>query len=242
MNKLRFTFRSNPQEVFDSSLADLTLEWPVVSVSLNGTLIDGNIDLVYTGAGNNRNIIVKEYTADLTKNFDNLSFTMSTRKINYEQIPGLGYQCQDEDSFISDAEYNHISQWSNIVFTVAEVMKVEYSEDDGATWNSFKYDSCYAYMIPGGLFNGKELVSTTLGSKIPGSTREKIAVADMISVAAQLGLPYTNEGMPIIARPALGFDSYMLINYNGQSDVSSVVAQEDLNVDQYTCLCFYTPE
>ena len=67
MSKLRVTFRTNPTEVFDGSMADLTLEWPVVSLTVNGTLVDPSIDLVYTGAGQNRNIIVKEYDVNLTK-------------------------------------------------------------------------------------------------------------------------------------------------------------------------------
>ena len=242
MSKLRVTFRTNPTEVFDGSMADLTLEWPVVSLTVNGTLVDSGIDLVYSGAGQNRNIIVKEFDLGLSKNFDSLGFNLSTRKINYEQIPGLGYQCQDEDSFISDAEFNHITSWSNIVFTVAEVMKIEYSEDGGATWASFSYDSCYSYMVPGGLFNGKELVSTTIGPKIPGSSREKLTVAEMKTVASQLGLPYTNDGMPILARTDLGFDAYCILNYNGDAEYDNVIAQEDAKVDQFTCICIYNPD
>ena len=223
-------------------MADLTLEWPVVSLTVNGTLVDPSIDLVYTGAGQNRNIIVKEYDVNLTKNFDSLMFDLNTRKINYEQIPGLGYQCQDEDSFISDAEFNHINSWSNVIFTVAEVMKIEYSQDDGATWDSFKYDSCHSYMVPGGLFDGKELVSVTVGPKIPGSSREKLNVPEMKVVASQLGLPYTNDGMPILARTDLGFDAYCILNYNGDAEYDNVIAQEDAKVDQFTCICVYNPE
>lgn len=242
MNKLRVTFRSNPTEVFDETMADLALEWPVVSLSINGTLVDGNIDLVYTGTGQNRNIIVKEFDVDLTKNFDLVGLDLNVRKIHYDQIPGLGYQCQDEDSFISDAEYDHINNWSSVIFTVAEIMKLEYSEDGGTTWSSFKYESCYSYMIPGGLFDGKELVSLVVGSKIPSSTREKLTVAEMKVVATQLGLPYTNDGVPVMARSNLGFDTYAILNYNGQSDISSIIAQQDLSVDQYTAICVFAPE
>jgi hypothetical protein len=242
MNKLRVTFRSNPTEVFDETMADLALEWPVASLSINGTLVDSNIDLVYTGTGQNRNIIVKEFDVDLTKNFDIFGFNLSVRKIHYEQTPGLGYQSQEEDSFISDAEYDHINNWSTIIFTVAEVMKLEYSEDNGATWDSFHYEDCYSYMIPGGLFDSKGLVSASFGDKIPGSTREKINVAEMKVIGSQLGLPYTNDGVPVMARSNLGFDTYAILNYNGQSDISSIITQEDLNVDQYTALCVFAPD
>jgi hypothetical protein len=242
MNKLRVTFRSNPTEVFDEIMADLALEWPVVGLTVNGTVVDSNIDLVYTGNGQNRNIIVKEFDVDLTKNFDTFGLNLSVRKIHYEQTPGLGYQSQEEDSFISDAEYNHINEWSTIVFTVAEIMKLEYSEDNGATWDSFHYEDCYSYMVPGGLFNGKELVGEQFGEKIPGSSREKLNIVEMKAVAKQLGLPYTNDGCPVLARSSLGFDTYGILNYNGQSDISSVITQEDLNVDQYTVLCVFVPD
>jgi len=241
MNKLRVTFRSNPTEVFDEAMSDLTLEWPVVSLSINGTLVGSNIDLAYTGTGQNRNIIVKEFDVDLTKNFDSFGFNLDVRKIHYEQTPGLGYQGQDDDSFISDAEYNHITEWSTFIFTVAEIMKLEYSEDSGATWDSFQYAYCYSYMVPGGLFDNKGLASLSFGDKIPGSTREKITVAEMKVIASQLGLPYTNDGVPVLARSNLGFNTYGILNYNGQSDISSIIAQKDLSVDQYTHISVFAP-
>lgn len=238
MNKLRLTFRCTPREIYLSTLADLTVEYPVVSFNLNNGLVDSNIDLAYIGNRPNRNIFVKEYDLDLTKNFDTLSFSYTTRHISYDQIPGLGFQSQEEDSFISDAEYQIIA---NNNFPVAEVMKVEYSEDGGATYTEFVYYDCYSYMIDGGPFDGKQIVSMLSGDKVPGSTREKISVPAMKIVAQQIGLPYTNDGMPILLQQTLGFDAYIILNFQGQADISSVIASEDSKISQYTLISEYKP-
>ena len=238
MNKLRLTFRCTPREIFLSTLADLTVEYPVVSFKLNDVLVDDNIDLAYIGSRQNNNIFFKEYDLDLTKNFDTLSFSYTTRHISYDQIPGLGFQSQEEDSFISDAEYQVIA---NNNFPVAEVMKVEYSEDGGATYTEFAYNNCYSYMIDGGPFDGKQVASLLSGDKVPGSTREKLTVSAMKIVASQLGLPYTNDGMPILLKQTLGFDAFILLNFDGQSDISSVVTAQDSNIDQHTLISEYAP-
>jgi hypothetical protein len=242
MNKLRITFRSCPREVFVSTLSDLSVQFPVVSVSLNGEALDSNIDLVYSGREpDQRRIVVKEYDADLTKNYDKLVFTLDKRTIDYEQIPGLGYQCQTEDAFLSDAEYTHITSYSSLDFCCAEVMLIEYSEDEGATWNSWKYSSAFSYMVDGGLFNGKELASLVAGLPEPSSTREQLTVEEMQLVASQLRLPYTNEGMPILDKQDLGFDSVAVINYYGNTDVSSMLSAQDAQLDQTTVIAVYNP-
>lgn len=241
MNKLRVTFRSCPREVFVSTLADLTVEFPVVSFSVNGALVDSNIDLTYTGQSADRRIFVKEYDLDLTKNFDNLSFTLSKRQVDYEQIPGLGYQSQTEDSFLSDAEFNHITTYSSRDFSCAEVLLLEYSEDSGNSWTEFRYTACYTYLVDGGLFNGKELASDYIGLPEPGDVRGVLTVPEMKTVAAQLQLPYTNDGMPVLDKNDLGFDTTLIINYDGATDVSAMVAEQDAVVSQTTCIIVYNP-
>lgn len=241
MNKLRITLRSCPREVFVTTLADLTVEFPVVSFSLNGTVVDSNIDLTYSGQSADRRIFVKEYSLDLTKNFDVLTFGFTKRSIDYEQIPGLGYQSQTEDSFLSDAEYNHIMNYSSMDLACAEVMLVEYSEDGGSTWKTFQYKDCYTYMVEGGPFNGKNLASMQTGLPEDDDTRQKLTVDEMKIVSSQMQLPYTNDGMPILDQQDLGFDAVLVVNYDGDADVSAMVSAQDAVLSQTTCISVYNP-
>lgn len=241
MNKLRITYRSRPIEVFEDPTHDLSIQFPVIAnFKVNGTLVDSNIELVFEGLGTARDLIVKEYDLDLTKNFDKLEFTLGKITVHYEQVPGLGFQSATEDRFLSDAEYDSINAVTRN-FTTAEVLKVEYSEDGGVSYQEFNYEGCYTYLVPGGLFNGMDLASEMTGAKIEGSTRQKLTVPEMMNVANQIGLPYTNEGMPILDRADLGFDAYTVINYTGQPDVSAIVAAEDQIIDQFTCISVYNP-
>ena len=241
MNKLRITYRSRPIEIFEQVTYDLSLEFPVVaSFKLNGTVVDSNIDLMFTGQGEYRDVQVREYDLDLTKNFDRLEFTLAKKAVHYEQLPEGGFKSYTDDNFITDLEYDTINAVDRN-FTTAEVLKIEYSEDSGVTYQEFNYDSCYAYLVPGGLFNGMDLVSLVTGPKTEGSTRQKLDVSEMQAVSNQIGLPYTNQGMPILDRQDLGFDSYILLNYTGQQDISSVITTEDQTVEQYTCIAVYNP-